>query len=400
MNVLFLTHRLPYAPDRGDRIRAYYELKTLVARHRVSLFSLVHDEQEDAHAEGLSREFSIPVSTCQVPSRLRAAPNVLASLVGDTPLTHVLLNSREAVPRLTQMVAERAPDVVFAFCSGMARFAVQAPLARFPFVLDMVDADSEKWRELGGSGSAMSWIYRREARCLARFEAIAIRQALATTVVNERERSALMRLVPDRAITIVPNGIDLTAFRRPETNPVERPAVVFTAVFSYEPNAAAAMWLMSEIWPRVRQQIPDATLLLVGADPPARLRRAALKDPSVQVTGRVPDVKPYLWQSAVSVAPLQIARGVQNKVLEGVAAGLLVVTTSAVMNGLPAEVLPACVQADTAAPFADAIVRLLRLDPNQRMSLSQRVDLKALSWDLRLKPLVDLLEGAAIALAE
>ncbi len=151
---------------------------------------------------------------------------------------------------------------------------------------------------------------------------------------------------------------------------------------------------MQHIWPRVREARPDARLVIVGAQPTKRLRQAAATDGSIEVTGSVADVRPYLWNSAVSVAPLATARGVQNKVLEALAAGLPVVITPTVAEGLPAAALPGCIVAD-AAGCADAVVSLLRRAPDDRRAFAAQADLSELGWATQLAPLVPILSAAA-----
>ena len=204
----------------------------------------------------------------------------------------------------------------------------------------MVDVDSEKWRALGHTTRGpRGWVYRREADRLSRFEREAASQAYATTVVNERERRSLLALAPDADVRVVPNGIDTAAFRA-EGPPSLEPRVVFAGVFNYEPNATAAVWLAERVWPLVKRRQPDARLTLVGANPSPAVTRLASSDASIEVTGTVPRVQPYLWRSAVATAPLATARGIQNKVLEAIAAGMPVVVTPVVQEGLPSAWLP------------------------------------------------------------
>lgn len=395
MQILYLTHRLPYAPNRGDRIRSHHTLRLLAAaEHRVHVFSLVHDSAEEAEVPQLA-ELAASVTVARVRSRLSAAPKALRALGTGTPLTHVLLDGGSAVSKLEALVERHPPDVVLAYCSGMAKFAMQAPLSGFPFVLDFVDIDSEKWRELGSKLSPMSLLYRREARCLGVFEEAAADAARMTTVVTDRERDLLLRRAPGARITVVPNGVDLQSFKRPQgTVPAHEPTAIFAAVFSYGPNAEAAGWLVRDIWPLVRRAVPDARLILAGADPPPWLRRLGDLDASIEVTGSVPEMPPYLWRSRVAVAPIRVSRGVQNKVLEAVAAGLPAVVSTAVAGGLPAEIRPACREADAAAPFADAVAALLVLDDEGTQQMIDRADTRALSWPERLRPLLNLLENA------
>src|SRR3954468_16751037 len=327
MKVLVLTHRLPFAPNRGDRVRAFHIVKQLARHASVHVLSLVHDAQEEAEAENMRRE-GIAVTTARVP-RLRNYARGAAGLLSSTPLTHMLLDSPEMPGAIARSLADGEPDVVLAYCSGMARFALEAPLDRFPFVLDVVDVDSGKWADFARvARGPRRWLYRREARHLAAFEAEASRRAQAATVVTEREAQALRALSPGARTHVISNGVDLHSLAPPGP-PAEEPSVVFTGVFSYAPNADGAVWFAERAWPRVRERFPLARLTLAGASPLARVRRLAERDSSIVVTGQVPDIRPYLWQSAVAIAPLFEARGVQNKVLEAAAAGLPSVVTSA-----------------------------------------------------------------------
>ena len=393
MRILFLTQRLPYAPNRGDRIRALQELRFLARRHEVAVASLVHDDEEASHAGDLD---SIAAETVVAPiPKILNRGRALLALPGRRPLTHVLLDSPAMRPALERLVRRRPPDVILAFCSSMARFAFAPPLDRFPTVIDMVDVDSAKWADLSRRAAPpMRWIYAREARVLAAFETRAAGLARATFVVNARERDTLAGLGAPKPVHVIENGIDLAYFAPAGVAPASR-TVVFCGVMDYTPNEAGAIWLARDVWPRVRQAVPDAALALVGARPTSRVKGLASTDQGISVTGEVPDVRPHLWSAAVSAAPLHVARGLQNKVLEAVAAGLPAVVTAAVHQGLPGEVLPACVMADEAEAFAGAIVRLLRSTVAERVALIERCDMASLGWETKLGPLADLIEQAA-----
>ncbi len=393
MRVLFLTHRLPYAPNRGDRIRAFHVLKTLAAaRIDVDLLSLVHDREEQSHAREL-RNLVARVATAPVP-RLANVVQGLLSLPTSRPVTHALLDSPDLLPAAARLMKEHRPDVVLSYCSGMARFALEAPLSEVPFVLDMVDVDSEKWQTLATTvHGPRRWIYAREGRCLADFEVTAAERAESTLVVNERERAVLAGRTT-AAIHVVPNGVDVSTFR-PSDPPASDPRVVFCGVMNYAPNVEAARWLASTVWPLVRRERPDARLALVGSDPTRAVMSLARTDPTIEVTGAVSDVRPYLWRAAVSVAPLSSARGIQNKVLEAVAAGLPVVVTPVVAEGLPREVECACVVADTADAFARALLDLLARPSAERRKRAACADLTRLGWPDQLAALPGILESAA-----
>jgi sugar transferase (PEP-CTERM/EpsH1 system associated) len=395
VNVLFLTHRLPFAPNRGDRIRAYHMLKFLRPHARVEVLSLVHD------AEEASQVSSVPADLVRV---VRATPwrnraRALFALSTDAPLTHVLLNAPSLRREFLDAVARSRPDVVIAYCTGLARLVMDPVLAGVPVLLDMVDVDSAKWAALGSASSApMSWIYRREAKRMEAFEEQIVRYARATTVVAERERETLVHIAPAADVHVVSNGIDLDSFRNPGP-PATGRTVVFCGIMNYQPNEEAAVRLGRSIWPAVRARFPDSRLVIVGAYPTPLVRRLAADDPSIVVTGAVPHVQPYLWSAAVSVAPIATARGVQNKVLEALAAGLPVVTSTAVADGLPPEVQPGCMVARSDDEAAAAIGTLLGLPPDERRSFALRARLDELSWARQLHPLLQLLSAAQRAAA-
>ncbi len=277
----------------------------------------------------------------------------------------------------------------------MARFALEPPLAGLPLVIDMVDADSAKWADLGAkTRGPLGWIYRREARTLGAFEAHAMRRARTTICVNEREAATLRGLAPDADVRVLENGIDLDRFAPPGP-PADSREVVFCGVMNYTPNVEGARWLAREVWPRVRAACPDARLMLVGASPAPEVQALHAPASGITVTGAVPDVRPYLWRAAVATAPLWTARGVQNKVLEAVAAGLPCIATPPVVEGLPAEVLPACVEAGDADAFARALVAALGQTPAERRARAASADLAPLRWEARLNELPGILLNAA-----
>ena len=392
LKVLFLTHRLPYAPNRGDRTRSFHILRVLAEHADVSVVSLVHDADEAAQAyrvQAMARRVLLaPVP--RLVNRLKA----IIALTSSRSMTEVLLESPALRPALRQLIADDPPDVILAYCSSMARFAMEPELRRFPLVIDMVDADSAKWRAFAANRRwPASWIYRRESRALAVVEAQTMRHAHATVAVNAREVEHLRTLVPEARIEAVGVGVDLAGFSPPDP-PASRPRVVFTGVMNYKPNEDGAIWITQVVWPWVRKSLPNAELRIVGASPSRRVRGLHDASQGVVVTGTVADVRPELWGAAVSVAPLHMARGVQNKVLEAVAAGLPCVVTQAVRAGLPDEVLSACLIEDTDQAFAAAIVRLLRMTPGQRRAMASP-DFTALSWGRRLQPLLPLLHEAA-----
>jgi sugar transferase (PEP-CTERM/EpsH1 system associated) len=391
--ILVLTQRLPYAPNRGDRLRIFHMLHYLRDHADVELVSLVHDEEEASHVEEV-RGFVQRVSIARV-TKLRSGLNAALALATRRPLTHALLDAPEMKSILRRICANHPPDVVLACGSGMARFAMEPPLNEIPLVLDFVDVDSRKWRDLAAAGTApKSWIYRREAATLGAFEARAARHAVTSLVVNPREADNAMSLAPSARVRVLANGVELTRLRPPGP-PADAPRVVFCGVMSYEPNAEGMRWFVEQAWPRVRAACPAATLAVVGSDPTAAFQALCERDPSITVTGRVADVRDWLWGAAVAIAPLHVARGVQNKALEAIAAGLPIVMTEAVAGGLPPEAAHASLVANTPARFADHIIDLLGRSPAERRAIAESADLSRLTWPRTLETLRPILESAA-----
>lgn len=393
MKVLFLTHRLPYAPNRGDRARSYHMIRLLAPRVDLEVASLVHDAEEAKHVDRI-RELGARVSVFEVPhwrNRVRALRHLPSTL----PLTHLLLDAPGITPALESLVARRRPDVVFAYCSGMARFALAPPLSQLPLVVDMVDVDSAKWAALSTQHSwPFRWIYDRESRYLSRFEQDAAMHARHTVVVNQREADLLAAIAPRASVGILPNGVDIAGLK-PPASPAEAPRLVFCGVMNYAPNVDAVCWFAREIWPRIRARRSDAELVIVGSDPAHSVRQLAVEASGISVTGTVADVRDYLWSAAVAVMPIRTARGVQNKALEAIAAGLPAIVTSAVQEGLPEEIRSACRVADTPEAFAEQTLSLLALSGTERRALTAQARLESLTWEHQLEPLHQILVDAA-----
>jgi sugar transferase (PEP-CTERM/EpsH1 system associated) len=367
--------------------------RVLAERAQVQVVSLVHDRDEADQADTL-RALGIDVTTHLVP-RARNLVNGLVTLASARPLTHALLDAPDVTATLARVAQAWPPDVVFAYCSGMARFALQSPIARWPFVLDFVDLDSGKWQALSATTTGPKrWIYAREARCLAKFEKHAALTARSALVVNDREGAALKLLAPGANIHVVPNGIDVDAFQ-PSGPACDQPRAVFCGVMNYQPNVEAAVWFSKRVWPLVIAERPDARLAIVGSSPAPEVVALARDESTIHVTGTVADVRPHLWNAAVSVAPLLTARGIQNKVLEAVAAGLPAVVTPAVFAGLPPEVEPACLVADDPTAFAARVLGLFGRSALERRAMAGAANLRVLGWDRQLEPLVNILADAA-----
>jgi glycosyltransferase involved in cell wall biosynthesis len=230
-------------------------------------------------------------------------------------------------------------------------------------------------------------IYKREARLMAQFEVDISTKAARTHVTTSEERLELRKLSSSLDPAVLEVGVDTDYYRRPPDR--DRSAdVVFCGVMNYKLNVEGVLWFATNVWPLVRKEHPSATFTIVGADPTASIRRLALSNTGIRVTGTVPDVRPHLWSASVSIAPLLTARGVQTKVLEAFAAGLPVVVTPQVAKGLPVSVLDRCVVAEAPDSFARAIVTAL-----ESRATDARANVNDLTWGKQLAPLKSMVQA-------
>jgi len=368
MKILYLCHRIPYPPDKGEKIRAYHHIEHLARAHRVHLACFADTRADLDHAAALEK---ICASVDVVyRSSTMAKLHALAALPTSRSLSVAAFDSSELRARVERRLREERPDILLAYSAAMAQYVERVNGA--PRVLDFVDADSEKLREYARLRPfPQSALYALEADRLARYEARMAATFDASIFISEAEAEIVRRRAPGREYSIIRNGVNLDAFR-PDPNPARSrdPVMVFTGVMGYYPNADAVVFFARDILPRVREQVPDARFDIVGRDPSAAVRSLA-RLPGVRVTGFVPDVRPYLADAALAVAPFRIARGVQNKVLEAMASGLPVVGTRLAFQGLTASATDGVRVADTADAMAGEVVTLLR-DPALRAELGQR----------------------------
>ncbi len=387
---LFIAHRIPYPPDKGDKIRSWRLFLRLSERFDVHLAAFVDDPDDLRHKEHLEARAE---SVSLVPLGRRAATlRSAAGFLTGEPLS--MPYYRDAAMRRAVAAARAfAPAVEVAFSStsaqylGLGRRVNGARNA--PRVVDLCDADSAKWRAYATDRRLpMRWVYAREAEKLAAAEADIINEADAAFAVSKEEARVLQRLPGVGAeVDWVMNGVD-TDYFAPGAAEAARDGcdVVFTGAMDYRANVDAAVWFAKKVWPRVRAGAPGATFAIVGARPAPEV--AALNGRhGVRVTGRVPDVRPYLAAAKVAVAPMRIARGLQNKVMEAMAAGLPVVATPAAAEGLTALPGEHYRSAERPPAFADAVLRLLRRS-DEAAALAEagrRLMASDYGWDARLK---------------
>jgi sugar transferase (PEP-CTERM/EpsH1 system associated) len=387
--VLYLVHRVAYPPDKGERIRAFHLLRFLSHHASVHLACLADEPVGDGVLEALGR-YAARVAVFPVGGWSRWG-RALGALLSGRTASEGAFHSGAMSEALASWCADATFHASLSSSSVMAGYQRLPGLRGVPAVVDLIDVDSQKWFDYArASRWPRSWLYGLEGRRLRRLERGVSSWARALTVVTEAEADLLREFAPQAPVHAVGNGVDLDYFR-PASVP-EEPACVFVGVMDYRPNVDAACWFCREVWPAVRRARPEARVYLVGRRPAPAVRALAAV-PGVEVVGQVADVRPYLWRSAVSVAPLRIARGVQNKVLEALATAKAVVASPTTLAGLRGASTPGVCMASSAGEWAEAVLRLLD-DAGSRRRLGEagrRYVAEHHCWDHCLEPFLDLL---------
>lgn len=359
--ILYLVHRLPYPPNKGDKVRSYHLLRHLAARHEVLLGTFVDDPDDEAHVATVAAWCKELRAVRLHPLRARWAS--LAGLWRGEPLTLCYYRDAALSAWVASLRKSGVVDAVVVFSSSMAPYA--KAFVDMPVLVDFVDVDSAKWTEYAAARHGpMAWLYRREGERLLAYERRVAADAQRAFFVTEKEAALFRSLAPEcgEQVQALGNGVDADFFApdpaRPSPFASDGPAVVFTGAMDYWPNVDAVTWFVQDMLPELRRRWPGLHLHIVGRAPTPAVR--ALAGPDVQVTGTVPDVRPYLQHAAVVVAPLRLARGIQNKVLEAMAMARPVVAAAGCVQAIDAEPGKHLLAADVPADYVDAVDRLLR----------------------------------------
>ncbi len=396
MRIVYLAHRIPYPPNKGDKIRSYHHLRYLARRHEVTLCAFV-DEREDERWVGPLREYCHDVAL--VPLDKRAALlRGLGSLARGRSLSEGYFRSGTMMEAVERATARGRFDVGWAFSSVMAQYLAASRSERR--IVDLVDVDSAKWRQYADESRApLRWLYGLEGNRLQGFERELATTATRVLFVSEAEAALFRGFAPAAAaVRVVPNGVDTDYFR-----PTRRPdagaaaTVLFTGALDYRPNVDAVLWFAREVLPRIRQRHQDACFLAVGHRPERKLlREAAASDGAFRVAGSVPDIRPYFEQAQVYVAPLRLGRGVQNKVLEAMAMRIPVVASPLATTGLAVEPETHLLVATTAAQWGEAVSCLLAAATQRERLAEAAAQLieQRYTWERNLELLEQCLPGA------
>jgi polysaccharide biosynthesis protein PslH len=392
VRILFLSQRVPYPPNRGDKITTWRLVERMKRAHEVVCVAFAHDERDLDAARELS---AMGIETHAVRYRDRWKKlSSLPLLFSGRPLTLGVYGSREVQTLVDRLLP--GCDLAYAYSSSMGAFL--EPHRGKPRVMHFGELDSDKWRQYAERSSfPISWIYRREQRTLFEFErrvALAFAENVLCTPLEQR---IFENSIPGAPSFVLRNGVDLAHYR-PSTAAPEPAHLVFTGVMNYYPNVDGCAFFVREVLPLVRREFPEARFSIVGSHPSPEVQALASTE-GVTVTGYVPDTRDWLGRAAVSVAPLRVARGIQNKVLEAMAMGLPVVGTTSATQGVEGLAGRDFLLADDAPAFARAVISLLRA-PSEARALGMRgrafVETHY-DWEQVFEPLDRLLERLAPA---
>jgi sugar transferase (PEP-CTERM/EpsH1 system associated) len=418
-DLLFLSHRIPYPPDKGDKIRAWHMFKHLARRFRMHLGCFVDDPDDAAYVAEL-RPLCANLACIQIDRRAQRLKALLRARPGQ-PLTLGYFHDARLQRWVDATVAHHAIRHIFVYSSAVAHYVMGAtaqgggPAAETVRVLDMVDVDSTKWTAYAATaGWPARLVYAREGRTLLAFERRAACAFNRSIFVNEAEWRHFVDLAPEaRAYTgWVDNGVDLTHFSPtldfadpfpamvspvgPPSGPCAAPRLVFTGRMDYRPNIDAVTWFAQTVMPKLREHVPDAQFAIVGAAPVPEVSRLA-ELPGVLVTGRVADTRPWLAYATIVVAPLLIGRGTQNKVLEGMAMARPVIATPEAFEGVQAMPERDILLATGAEQTIERIIDVLSgCHPDLGTAARRAVELRH-DWSVTLARLDDLFPDDAEA---
>jgi sugar transferase (PEP-CTERM/EpsH1 system associated) len=401
--LLYLTHRIPYPPNKGDKVRSFNILRQLARTHRVWLGTFVDHPDDHRHIPALKQWCE---QTCVIPidPGIRRIASLRGLLRGEALSLPYYRNPRLA-DWVERAVAEHGITRAVAFSGPMAQYLGAHGLARR--VVDFCDVDSAKWTQYAADRRwPMSWLYRREGERLLAFERAAAADCDACLFVTEAEADLFRAAAPELStrVGVMHNGVDADFFSPANGGespyPPGGPVIVFSGAMDYWPNIDAVTWFATELLSRIRDAMPGVRFCIVGMNPAPTVQ--ALAGEGVTVTGTVPDVRPYIAHADVVVAPLRIARGIQNKVLEAMAMARPVVVSAAAAIGLDAEDGRDCAVAADGDDLCKRVVALLA-DPARRAAMGAAARdcvLRAYSWSAHLRMLDWLLDappGTAIA---
>jgi sugar transferase, PEP-CTERM/EpsH1 system associated len=409
MNILFLAHRIPYPPNKGDKIRSFNEIKYLSKNNNIFLGTIL-DNKSDMEVLNELKRYCKESYFVYFNKRISA----LRSLFSRKPFSISNFYNSRLQEYVDEILENENIDTVICFCSVMAEYIFKSRLYKekdlddIRLIMDFVDLDSDKWLQYAKyTRFPLNLLYKLENKRLFKYE-IRINKIFDISIfVSQREVHVFKELYHEaRNLHIIPNGVDYNYFlskqinsssqpaiRNPQTAIIKKqPVLIFTGIMDYFANEDGVNWFCKHIFPKIKAEIPDVQFYIVGNYPTKKVMSLSMID-GVIVTGYVEDIREYYMMADICVVPLRIARGLQNKVLESMSTGNAVVATSNASNGITSHDSIDIVIADDVESFAKKTISLLK-NENRRKELGKKAVeniLKNYSWDTNLKAFDNLL---------
>jgi sugar transferase (PEP-CTERM/EpsH1 system associated) len=398
--ILFLTHRIPFPPTKGDKVRSFHLLKFLASRYRVHLGTFIDDPADRVHVSRLG-EYCASFKVVEINPKLARIRSLTGFWTGE-PLTLSFYRDAELGAWVRNVVRVQGISRAVVFSSAMAQYV--AAIDGLRVIVDFVDVDSAKWDLFARTRPwPMSAVFAREGRLLLEFERAVAKRTDASVFVTPGEAELFRKLAPESAARVshANMGVDSDFFsphqELPNPYAAGEEAIVFTGAMDYWPNIDAVCWFAQESLPAIVAERPRARFYIVGMNPVPAVQALA-SDPRIVVTGRVQDVRPYLRHARVVIAPIRIARGIQSKVLEAMAMARPVVVSAVAAAAISGKAGLDYEVADSAHEFAQKTIDLLNNSHGVAIGRSARDRILAdYRWTTSLAPFADLLSSSDIA---
>lgn len=407
MNILYIAHRIPYPPNKGDKIRAYHELKALAEIGKVFLCALVDDPEDWQYKKDLE-SFCKEVALVGINPKWKKIV-ALSGILRRKPMSVLYFYERCLQEQIDIILEKNEIDAICCFSGTSAEYLDNSSHAERLFniegkkpvlIMDFCDVDSLKWQEYAQRSSfPLSILYKQEGQLLKAYERKIVRKFDTSIIITENEKVLFLEKVDNNAdLLVIGNGVDLEFFDPEEgtkTTPrhdVNEAELLFVGAMDYQANVDGVCWFAEEVWPKILKCRPDTTFTIVGRNP-SRGVQALHGKHNITVTGGVDDIRPYYQRATIVVVPLIIARGIQNKILEAMAMSKAIVSTEAAYEGIDAKPGRDLFVAENGKKFAEHIYSLLEnVDLQKQVGENARkAVVEKYQWSVKMARLIDVL---------
>lgn len=388
MKILLISHKIPYPPNKGDRIPTFYRTKFLSKNHEVSLAFPCFHADEFKYVDNLKKYCKHIETALLKPgwSKIKS----LAKILSAKPLTLNYFHSNLLQDKIVRLVQENKFDLIYVYSSSMGQYAFE--ITNVKKIIDLADSDSHKWLQYSHyKKPPLSYLYYLEWYRLQKYERLLATNFDHSIAISEDEKNLFKTYIPNLKMSVVPNGVNLEYFK-PNSIECDPYNIIFVGAMDYYANIDAVLYFYNRILSIIKKEIPNVKFYIVGSNPCRKVRKLN-KDENVTVTGFVDDVRYFLCNSSACVAPMRIARGIQNKILEAMASGVPVVTTTKGNEGINAKIGEEIYVENNPEKFADHVIKLI-IDKKLRKSIGnngRKFVEKKFNWEKNMNHLEEII---------